>query len=172
VQMAGSSKIDGSGAASAMTGDTAAAITGVAIIGLRTGGVLVTEAGVPASPEIASGRIYAEIQGPVNTGIALSNFDEQDALVSFSFTDATGNDFGAGSFTLPASHQIAAFLNQAPFNGPAVLQGNVTFRSSVPVGPIARRPRRPERRAGRVPSPRHCPWRHPTPSPDPPPIRQ
>jgi hypothetical protein len=137
--MAGSRKADGSGASYAMTGDTAAAITGVAIIGLRTGGVLVTEAGVPASPEIASGRIYAEIQGAVNTGIALSNFDEQDALVSFSFSDANGNDFGAGSFTLPASHQIAAFLNQAPFNGPAELLGSFTFRSSVPVGAIALR---------------------------------
>src|SRR5262249_35426158 len=37
--------------------------TGVAIFGLRSNGVLVTEAGVPASPQISSGRLYAEVQG-------------------------------------------------------------------------------------------------------------
>src|SRR4051812_14455691 len=39
--------------------------TGVAIFGLRTGGVLVTEAGVPASPQLISGRMYVEIGGAV-----------------------------------------------------------------------------------------------------------
>jgi hypothetical protein len=137
IQVAGISKIDDSVIASGSTTQATDAIAGVAIIGLRQGGVLVTEAGVPASAEVVSGRIYAEIQGPVNTGIALSNFDELDALVSFSFTDSNGNDFGAGSFTLPANHQMAAFLNQAPFNGGSEMQGSFTFRSSVPVGAIA-----------------------------------
>jgi hypothetical protein len=111
--------------------------SGVAIFGLRTGGVLVTEAGVPASAAIQSGRIYAEVNGPVNTGIALANPNNQDAVISFYFTDTAGNDFGQGSFTLSANHQMSAFLNQTPFNGLASMQGTFTFSSSVPVGVIA-----------------------------------
>ena len=38
--------------------------SGVAIFGLRQDGVLVSETGVPASPSISSGRIYAEVNGP------------------------------------------------------------------------------------------------------------
>src|SRR4029079_17779233 len=41
--------------------------SGVAIFGFRTGGVLVTEAGVPASSKILSGRIYVDVDGPTNT---------------------------------------------------------------------------------------------------------
>ena len=37
--------------------------SGVAIFGYKPAGVLVTEAGVPASPLITNGRIYAEV-GP------------------------------------------------------------------------------------------------------------
>ena len=38
--------------------------SGMAIFGFRQGGVLVTEAAVPASAALRSGRIYAEINGP------------------------------------------------------------------------------------------------------------
>jgi hypothetical protein len=113
--------------------------TGVAMFGLRSNGVLVTEAGVPASAQISSGRIYAEVHGTVNTGIALANESANDAAISYYFTDPTTGDTGAGSFTLPAGHQIAAFLNQPPFNGPADIQGTFTFTSSTPIGAIALR---------------------------------
>jgi hypothetical protein len=114
--------------------------TGVAIFGFRANdGSLVTEAGVPAAAQVLSGRIYAEVHGPVNTGIALSNTTVQDAQISFYFTDQNGNDLGFGSMALPAGHQIAAFLNQTPFNGPADFMGTFTFQSSVPLNSIALR---------------------------------
>jgi hypothetical protein len=94
---------------------------------------------VPASPAIPSGRIYAEVHDAVNTGIALSNSTGQDATISYYFTDATGTDFGSGSFLLPAYHQKAAFLNQAPFNLSVDIQGTFTFTSTVPVGALALR---------------------------------
>src|SRR5207249_4807866 len=53
------------------TGSTTPA--GLVIFGFRQNNILVTEAGVPASPLIQSGRIYAEINGPVNTGLAIAN---------------------------------------------------------------------------------------------------
>jgi len=113
------------------------ALSGIAIIGVRTGGVLVSEASVPAVSTLSSGRVYASVNGRVNTGIAIANPNGEDAVISFNFTDMSGNDFGQGSFTLGANRQLTAFLDQAPFNGPASMEGTFTFHSSVPVGVVA-----------------------------------
>ena len=113
--------------------------SGLAIFGLTTGGVLVTEAAVPVSPLIQTGRIYAEVNGPVNTGVAIANPNASEVTVSFSFTDANGEDFGHGQVTIPASGQIAAFLNESPFNGGSTIQGTFFFSASIPVSVIALR---------------------------------
>src|SRR5581483_2886313 len=86
--------------------------SGLAIFGFRQNNVLVTEAGVPASPLLQSARIYAEVNGPVNTGLAIANPNSQPATVSFFFTNSAGN-FGTGTTTIPANGQIASFLNQS-----------------------------------------------------------
>src|SRR6266446_4613044 len=44
--------------------------SGAAIFDLRQNGVLTTEAAVPGMATIASGRMYAEVNGSNNTGIA------------------------------------------------------------------------------------------------------
>ncbi len=111
---------------------------GLAIFGFRQNNVLVTEAGVPATAAISSGRIYAEISGSVNTGIAIANPNNVPAAVSFYFTTAGGNS-GSGSTTIAANGQLAAFLDQAPFNGTKPLTGTFTFSSSVPVAVTALR---------------------------------
>ena len=135
---------DGSGGLSvgyspilAATGSTTPA--GVAIFGLRQNNVLVTEAGVPASPLILSGRIYAEVNGPVNTGLAIANPNNQQAFINFHFTNSAGADVGSGSMTIAANQQVASFLDQAPFNGGPSVQGTFSFSSNVPVGVIALR---------------------------------
>jgi len=117
--------------------------SGVAIFGLQQGGTVVTEAGVPASPLLTTGRIPAEVTTTtVNTGIAIANPNGQDAVISFSFTDGTGADFGANSLTIPANSQIASFLNESPFNvlaGRGSFLGTFSFTSNVPVSVIALR---------------------------------
>ena len=112
--------------------------SGVAIFGLRQNGVLVSEAGVPASTPRNSGRIHADVSGAVNTGIAMANPHGQVANISFFFTGADGVNFGEGSFTLGANQQIARFLNEAPF-GEAAVEGAFTFISDVPVVVVALR---------------------------------
>jgi hypothetical protein len=73
----------------------------------------------------------------------LSNETSSDAIVSYYFTNIAGQDIGFASLTLPAGHQIAAFLNQTPFSAPLDNKGNFigsfTFTSSVPLGAIALR---------------------------------
>ena len=109
------------------------------VLGFANTGVLVTEAGVPATPLIQTGRVYVQVTNVRNTGLAMANPGVQDAVVSFSFTDTNGNTFGAGTTTVPAGQQIARFLNEAPFNSGNPVEGTFTFSSSVPVTVIALR---------------------------------
>jgi PDZ domain/Peptidase family S41 len=109
---------------------------GLAIFGLRQNNVLVTEATVSATPAIQTGRIYAEIDGSVDTGVAIANPNNAPSTISFYFTSAAGNT-NSGSTTIPANSQVAAFLDQAPFNGPTTLAGTFTFTASAPVAVTA-----------------------------------
>ena len=67
--------------------------SGVAIFGFRTNDVLVTEAGVPASPLLKNGRIYAEVNSGLDIGLAIANPGAQPANINFSFTK-TGMEIG------------------------------------------------------------------------------
>ena len=118
--------------------------SGIAIFQFRDSqDVLISEAGVPAAGTVLAGRIFAEVNGPVNTGLAIANPNDVLATIDFYFTDTTGTRFPSGSFELPAYEQIAKFLNQEPFNetlpdGSPVL-GTFTFESSVPIAVTALR---------------------------------
>jgi hypothetical protein len=113
--------------------------SGLAIFGLRENNVMVSEAGVPASPLIRSCRIYAEENGALKTGVAIANPGSQAATINFYFTKADGTNFGANSTKIPAGGQIATFLDQAPFNSGTGLQGSFSFTSTMPVAVIALR---------------------------------
>lgn len=134
---AGSNVVAGYGTIAPAAGSTTP--SGLAIFGYRQNGVLVSEAGVPASTVLQFGRIFAEVNGPVNTGLAIANPNGTDATISFYFTDANGNNFGAGSTTISAYNQMARFLDQAPFSGGSSVSGTFSFTSSIPVAVIALR---------------------------------
>ena len=116
---------------------------GVAIFGYRPAGVLVSEAGVPASPLIKNGRIYAEV-GPAGSngqgtdiGLAIANPGNGPATISFSFTNTDGTDIGSGAYVLPAGKQFASYLEQTPWNVPLGFQGTFTFSSNVGISVVA-----------------------------------
>ena len=112
---------------------------GVAIFAYRRNNVLVTEAGVPAAAPIRSGRIYAEVSGRANTGLAFVNPGNQPALISFFFTDSTGRDFGHSAITIPAKGLLGRFLDESPFNSGTLARGTLTFNASTPVSVVALR---------------------------------
>jgi hypothetical protein len=112
---------------------------GFVAFSLRQAGVLVAEASVPAAKTLMAGRIYAEIGGPVNTGIAFANPNDVPADISFSITNQIGQDIRQGAFTIGPRMQQAAFLNESPFNGGNSIRGTLTFTSSVPVAALALR---------------------------------
>ena len=113
--------------------------SGIAIFGFRQGGVLIAEAGVPATEAVQEGRIFAEVLVPVNTGLAIANPNDTPATILFYFRDAEGERFGDGQFELGAHEQTAKFLNDAPFNSGELESGTFTFTSSVPIAVIALR---------------------------------
>ena len=113
---------------------------GIAIFQFRDSeGVLISEAGVPASEPVLEGRIFAEVNGPVNTGLAIANPNDVPATISFYFTDTSGTRFADGSLELGAHQQTAKFLDQEPFNSGSSVLGTFTFTSSVPVAVVALR---------------------------------
>ena len=112
---------------------------GISIFGVRRTNVLVTEAAVPSSPLIQSGRIYAEVSGPVNTGLAIVNPNSQPAQVAFFFTDSNGQNSGNSTVNIPAKGQLGRFLTESPFNSRSFVRGTFTFSSSVPVSVVALR---------------------------------
>lgn len=117
---------------------------GVAIFGYNPSGTaLVTEAGVPASPLLKNGRIYAEVSsggfaGPgTDIGLAMANSGTSDAVISFTYTNSSGVDVGGNTYTLSAGKQSAVFLDQAPWNVPLGFQGSFTFTSTAPISVVA-----------------------------------
>ena len=113
---------------------------GIAIFQFRDSeGVLISEAGVPAAEPVREGRIFAEVNGPVNTGLAIANPNDETAIIRFYFTDSSGTNAGSGTVELGAHQHIAKFLDQLPFNGGSAVLGTFTFESSVPIAVIALR---------------------------------
>jgi hypothetical protein len=106
---------------------------GIAIFTYRQNGVTVTEASVPATPALQHGVLYAEINGPVKTGLAIANPSDQTAAISFFYTDADGKTFGQGSFFVSARSQMSRFLDEDPFKTGASGKATFTIDSSVPI---------------------------------------
>jgi hypothetical protein len=118
--------------------DRSTAPDGMAIFGLRQNGVLVTEASVATVEATTGGRIYAEVNDRVDTGIAIANPNNGEVTMSFFFTDSAGNNFAAGTLAIAGKSGISRFLSQAPFSASTVL-GTLTFQSTSPVAVTALR---------------------------------
>lgn len=113
---------------------------GLAIFTLRQNGIVVSEATVPASRLLQSGSLYAETAAKTRTGVAMVNPNDQTVVIAFRFIDAlTSAPPLIGSLTIEPKSQIAGFLDEAPFNGPAPMIGTFEFDASAPVAAIALR---------------------------------
>jgi hypothetical protein len=129
--------------------------SGVGIFGYKPADVLVTEAGVPDSPLITSGRIYAEESADlkVRIGVAMANPNPADVTVNFEIRNTAGTVIsppgsqfvltGTNTACVPTDtvicNQMAKFLDEAPFSSGAGIQGTLSFTSSQPISVIALR---------------------------------
>ena len=120
-QSAGGSASLTTGYARVQTDSTSSAPAGVAIYGLRQGGTLITETGVPISPLMTTGLLYVEINGFLNTGLAIANPNNDDVTFNYTVTDSNDvQNFLTGSFTIAANSQIEKFcgLQHRPEKNP------------------------------------------------------
>jgi hypothetical protein len=67
------------------------------------------------------------------------NPNNETAFVSFYFLDQNGANAGSGSISIPAKGQLAAFLNEDPFNLGNSFFGTFTFTSTVALAATALR---------------------------------
>jgi M6 family metalloprotease-like protein len=122
---------------------TGSAPYGVAVFSHQSSGVVVSEAAVPASPPIRSGRIFVDFRSnapsaggtlDINTGIALANPGTEAAQVSYTLRDRSGVSLAAGQGVVAAGSQYAKFINQlqevaSDFRVPADFSSSVGFGS-------------------------------------------
>ena len=105
---------------------------GFAIVGSYQNGVLVSETAVPAEPAVTSGRIHVDFRRPATTAVAIANPGQDDAAVTFYFSDAAGRSRTPETTIIPARHRIARFLNESPFSAGST-DVTFTFSSSIPI---------------------------------------
>jgi hypothetical protein len=131
IQSTGSEQLVQAGYA---TLDTSTIVPSVfAVLRNRQLGVTISETTVTPSPLMTAGSVYAEVQGPVNTGLAIANPSTTDAQVSFQVNGADGGAVAAGQLTIPAGGQMARFLSEAPFSVQNLPAGALTFSSTAPI---------------------------------------
>ncbi|MBI3939284.1 MAG: hypothetical protein HY315_00480 [Acidobacteria bacterium] len=118
--------------------------SGAAVFSFTQNGILLAEAGVPASPLTTAARLFADVSPPqVNTGVAVANPNSTPARVTATLFDSSGALMAAlGLPAIPPRGQTAAFINdlfpslRAPFRGVLEITSDVavaalTLRQSV-----------------------------------------
>lgn len=104
---------------------------GTAVFSLSQNGIVVSEAGVPASPPSTASRIFIDFRSEVppdsgqfegtiaiNTGLAVANTNDQDTEVTYTLRDPSGNMVAGGSQVLTAGAHFAKFIDQLAEEAP------------------------------------------------------
>jgi hypothetical protein len=96
---------------------------------------------IPTVPLTQSGRVYAEIQGPVNTAITIDNPSTDAVALDFYFADASGTELYSNRKFIPGNGRVSAFLSEPPFAPPPWISlsnaRTLTFLASTPVAVTA-----------------------------------
>jgi hypothetical protein len=99
---------------------------GVAVFSFRQNGVVVSEAGVPASPPTTRARVFIDYRSAIpavpgrsdagtiniNTGIAVVNRGSATANVTYTLRNATGATITTGHGTIAAGRHFAKFVSE------------------------------------------------------------
>jgi hypothetical protein len=131
---------------------------GTAVFSVSQNGVVVSEAGVPASPPTQSGRILIDYRSriasgigllDINTGIAIVNRGTSAATITYTLRDRSGQTLATGTGNLAAGAHFAKFIHEikdvaSSFNVPAnfptaVRFGSLDISSTQPLSILALR---------------------------------
>jgi hypothetical protein len=99
---------------------------GTAVFAFRQNGVLVSEAGVPASRPITSARVFVDYRNAakavpsridagyvdIRTGIAVVNYSAEKANITYTLRDPVGIAIAVGQGELAPWHHVACFIDR------------------------------------------------------------
>jgi subtilisin len=122
---------------------------GTAVFTWKQNGVVVSEAGVPASPPTTSARVFIDFRSGVpavpgrshagiistNTGIAVANNSSTSAHIAYTLRSTTGDTITTGHGELAGGNHLACFIDHlkevaaSDFNLPADFQSAIQFGS-------------------------------------------
>ncbi len=145
-----------------VTIDSGSVASGVAVFSFRQNGIVISEAGVPASPPTRSARIFVEYRAgvavpgqyaagriDVDTGLALVNRGSSGANVTYTLRNIAGTVVAGGHGSLVAGAHFAKFINQLsdvapdfklPDDFPTMVQfGSLDINSDQPLSVLALR---------------------------------
>jgi sugar lactone lactonase YvrE len=108
---------------------------GAGVFSYNPGNFLVTESGIPAAVSTTHARIYVDLSGSHNTGLAIANPTSTDAKFTIKAFQSDGfTEIGAaqGSLQIPANGHSAHFANEFVAGLPAGFSGVLDIASPAP----------------------------------------
>ena len=125
--------------------------SGVGVFSLKSGGITVSEAGVPALPVGSAFRVYVEASGTVGqvgsvrSGLAVTDTSGTANTVTLDLTNLDGSSVTAAqTLSLPPSGQTARFIDEL-FSLPADFSGVLRVSSTSEVAIVGLRGRTNQR---------------------------
>jgi len=105
----------------------------IATYRLTQNGVIVSESSVPATPKSTAFRLFADVSGGHDTGIAISNPWDFPVTVTERLNSLSNQSIAQTTFTLPARGMISRFVTDTFTSVPSSFRGQVTVDSSYPL---------------------------------------
>ena len=116
--------------------------TGSEILGYNPGDVLVTQTGIPSASATTRARIYVDLTGKHNTGLAIANIANTDASITVNAYEMDGNTgVGAtvGPVLLNANGHTAKFADECVSALPSEFIGVLEIGSATPFAAVTLR---------------------------------
>jgi sugar lactone lactonase YvrE len=115
---------------------------GAGMFGYNPGNVLVTESGIPAAASTTHARVYVDLSGGHDTGLAIANLAAAGANVfirAYQSDGTTGIGTSQGPLPLPAKGHSAKFAGEFVTGLPAEFTGVLDIRSAMPFAALTMR---------------------------------
>jgi hypothetical protein len=110
---------------------------GGGVLSYSPAGILVTESGIPSPVPTTRARVYVDMSGSHDTGLAISNPAGTPITVTIETFDADGRNAGSGPATvnLAANGHVGAFVRELVSGLPRGFTGVANLTSSSPFVP-------------------------------------
>ena len=115
---------------------------GAGVFGYNPGNFLVTESGIPSIVSTTHARVYVDLSGGHNTGLAIANPTSTNAsitITAFQSDGVTGIGTSQGPLQIPANGHSAHFANEFISGLPAEFTGVLDIISSTPFAALTMR---------------------------------